>query len=90
MLCSRSRRHLVAVNKDCQFGFPAETVEEPADLDPPIAYYQLDDASEVVFPAMPVRNQKHLSLQNQVAFQLRTISGWMLELPQLTFCWSHQ
>ncbi|MEQ2271757.1 hypothetical protein XENORESO_008801, partial [Xenotaenia resolanae] len=49
----RSRRHLVAVNKDCQFGFPAETVEEPADLDPPIAYYQLDDASEVVFPAMP-------------------------------------
>ncbi|MED6246561.1 hypothetical protein ATANTOWER_019823, partial [Ataeniobius toweri] len=86
----RSRRHLVAVNKDSQFGFPAETVEEPADLDPPIAYYQLDDASEAVFPAMPVRNQKHLSLQNRVAFQLRTISGWMLELPLLIFCWSHQ
>ncbi|KAM4750215.1 LOW QUALITY PROTEIN: putative bifunctional UDP-N-acetylglucosamine transferase and deubiquitinase ALG13 [Anableps anableps] len=49
----RSRRHLLAVNKECQFGFPAEAVEEPADLDPPIAYYQLEDANETVFPPLP-------------------------------------
>ncbi|XP_040002500.1 putative bifunctional UDP-N-acetylglucosamine transferase and deubiquitinase ALG13 isoform X1 [Xiphias gladius] len=50
----RSRRQLVAaLNKECQFGFPAETVEEPADLDAAIAYYQLDDASDAVFPPLP-------------------------------------
>uniref|UniRef100_A0A665T1L3 ubiquitinyl hydrolase 1 n=1 Tax=Echeneis naucrates TaxID=173247 RepID=A0A665T1L3_ECHNA len=43
----RSRRQLVAaLSKECQFGFPAETVEEPSDLDAAIAYYQLDDASD--------------------------------------------
>ncbi|XP_058495765.1 putative bifunctional UDP-N-acetylglucosamine transferase and deubiquitinase ALG13 isoform X2 [Solea solea] len=50
----RSRRQLVAaLNKECQFGFPAETGEEPADLDAAIAYYQLDDASDGVFPPLP-------------------------------------
>ncbi|XP_056228646.1 putative bifunctional UDP-N-acetylglucosamine transferase and deubiquitinase ALG13 isoform X1 [Seriola aureovittata] len=51
----RSRRQLVAaLNKECQFGFLPETVEEPADLDAAIAYYQLDDASDTVFPPLPV------------------------------------
>ncbi|XP_015226921.1 PREDICTED: putative bifunctional UDP-N-acetylglucosamine transferase and deubiquitinase ALG13 [Cyprinodon variegatus] len=49
----RSRRHLVAVNKECQFGFPAEAVDESADMDPPVAYYQLEDSNEGVFPALP-------------------------------------
>ncbi|KAM9363222.1 LOW QUALITY PROTEIN: putative bifunctional UDP-N-acetylglucosamine transferase and deubiquitinase ALG13 [Symphorus nematophorus] len=49
----RSRRQLAALNKDCQFGFSAETVDEPADLDPTIAYYQLDDGGDGVFPPLP-------------------------------------
>ncbi|XP_062244220.1 putative bifunctional UDP-N-acetylglucosamine transferase and deubiquitinase ALG13 isoform X2 [Platichthys flesus] len=50
----RSRRQLVAaINKDCQFGYPAETGEEPGDLDSAITYYQLDDASDAVFPPLP-------------------------------------
>ncbi|KAM6939558.1 LOW QUALITY PROTEIN: putative bifunctional UDP-N-acetylglucosamine transferase and deubiquitinase ALG13 [Xenentodon cancila] len=50
----RSRRQLAAaLNKECQFGFPAEVVEEPADLDAAIAYYQLDDANEAIFPPLP-------------------------------------
>ncbi|XP_023148626.2 putative bifunctional UDP-N-acetylglucosamine transferase and deubiquitinase ALG13 isoform X2 [Amphiprion ocellaris] len=48
----RSRRQL-ALNKEVQFGFPAEAVEEPADLDAAIAYYQLDDANDSVFPPLP-------------------------------------
>ncbi|XP_029910048.1 putative bifunctional UDP-N-acetylglucosamine transferase and deubiquitinase ALG13 isoform X2 [Myripristis murdjan] len=51
----RSRRQLAAaLNKDCQFGFSAETgEEEPADLEGNITYYQLDDANEAVFPPLP-------------------------------------
>ncbi|XP_008299858.1 putative bifunctional UDP-N-acetylglucosamine transferase and deubiquitinase ALG13 [Stegastes partitus] len=48
----RSRRQL-ALNKEVQFGFPAEAVEEPADLDTAITYYQLDDANDGVFPPLP-------------------------------------
>lgn len=58
---SRSRRQLAALNKDCQFGFSAEAVEEPTDLDPTIAYYQLDDGSDAVFPPLPVRKPTHTS-----------------------------
>uniref|UniRef100_A0A3B4GGY9 ubiquitinyl hydrolase 1 n=1 Tax=Pundamilia nyererei TaxID=303518 RepID=A0A3B4GGY9_9CICH len=48
----RSRRQLAAaLNKECQFGFP-EAVEEPADLDAAISYYQLD--GDGVFPPLPV------------------------------------
>uniref|UniRef100_A0A4W6DM30 ubiquitinyl hydrolase 1 n=1 Tax=Lates calcarifer TaxID=8187 RepID=A0A4W6DM30_LATCA len=43
----RSRRQLVAaLNKECQFGFTADSVEESADLDAAIAYYQLDDTGD--------------------------------------------
>ncbi|XP_008314559.1 putative bifunctional UDP-N-acetylglucosamine transferase and deubiquitinase ALG13 isoform X2 [Cynoglossus semilaevis] len=50
----RSRRQLMApLNKDCQFGFPPETGEDPPDLDTAIAYYQLDDTSNGVFPPLP-------------------------------------
>ncbi|XP_026010618.1 putative bifunctional UDP-N-acetylglucosamine transferase and deubiquitinase ALG13 [Astatotilapia calliptera] len=50
----RTRRQLAAaLNKECQFGFP-EAVEEPADLDAAISYYQLDGASDGVFPPLPV------------------------------------
>ncbi|XP_028272210.1 putative bifunctional UDP-N-acetylglucosamine transferase and deubiquitinase ALG13 [Parambassis ranga] len=50
----RSRRQLAAtLNKECQFGFSAEAVEEPADLDAAIAYYQLDEAGDTVFSPMP-------------------------------------
>ncbi|XP_014910249.1 putative bifunctional UDP-N-acetylglucosamine transferase and deubiquitinase ALG13 isoform X1 [Poecilia latipinna] len=48
----RSRRHLLAVSKECQFGFPAEAVEEAADLDPPMTFYQLEDAGDAVFPPL--------------------------------------
>ncbi|XP_029903912.1 putative bifunctional UDP-N-acetylglucosamine transferase and deubiquitinase ALG13 isoform X40 [Myripristis murdjan] len=54
--CSRcSQRQLAAaLNKDCQFGFSAETgEEEPADLEGNITYDQLDDANEAVFPPLP-------------------------------------
>lgn len=53
-LCSRSRRQLG--NKESQFGFSAESVDEPPDLDAAIAYYQLDEANEV-FPPLSVRDQ---------------------------------
>uniref|UniRef100_A0A3P9MQY3 UDP-N-acetylglucosamine transferase subunit ALG13 n=1 Tax=Oryzias latipes TaxID=8090 RepID=A0A3P9MQY3_ORYLA len=47
----RSRRQLAAVlNKDGQFGFSAEGVEEHADLETAMAYYQLDDAEAVLPP----------------------------------------
>ncbi|KAM9314747.1 LOW QUALITY PROTEIN: putative bifunctional UDP-N-acetylglucosamine transferase and deubiquitinase ALG13 [Pholidichthys leucotaenia] len=46
------RRHLAAaLNKECQFGF-SEAVEDSADLDSTIAYYQLDDANNAVFPPL--------------------------------------
>ncbi|XP_035492542.2 putative bifunctional UDP-N-acetylglucosamine transferase and deubiquitinase ALG13 isoform X2 [Scophthalmus maximus] len=55
----RSRRQLVAaLNKDCQFGFPGDAAEEPADLDAAIAYYQLDDASDAIFPPLSVRKTR--------------------------------
>lgn len=57
-LFRRSRRQLAALNKDGQFGFSAEAEEEPADLDPTIAYYQLDDSADTVFPPLPVREPK--------------------------------
>ncbi|XP_049900916.1 putative bifunctional UDP-N-acetylglucosamine transferase and deubiquitinase ALG13 [Epinephelus moara] len=50
----RSRRQLAAaLNKECQFGFSADTVEEPTDLDTAITYYQLDDTGDAVFPPLP-------------------------------------
>ncbi|XP_059186121.1 LOW QUALITY PROTEIN: putative bifunctional UDP-N-acetylglucosamine transferase and deubiquitinase ALG13 [Centropristis striata] len=48
----RSRRQLAAaLNKECQFGF-SEASEEPSDLEP-LAFYQLDDAADTVFPPLP-------------------------------------
>ncbi|KAL6111255.1 alg13 [Pungitius sinensis] len=48
----RSRRQLAAaLNKDGQFGFPAEVEEETSDLDSNITFYQLDDA-DAVFPPL--------------------------------------
>lgn len=52
---SRSRRHLAAaLNKEGQFSF-SEPVDESADLDAAITYYQLDDGNDAVFPPLPVR-----------------------------------
>ncbi|CAJ1052756.1 putative bifunctional UDP-N-acetylglucosamine transferase and deubiquitinase ALG13 isoform X1 [Xyrichtys novacula] len=48
----RSRRQFAALNKDCQFGFHTEGTQEPSDLDPAMAYYQLDDEGEAVFPPL--------------------------------------
>ncbi|XP_037546074.1 putative bifunctional UDP-N-acetylglucosamine transferase and deubiquitinase ALG13 [Nematolebias whitei] len=49
----RSRRQLgSSLNKECQFGFPADAVDEPADLDAAIAYYQLDDANDAIYPPL--------------------------------------
>uniref|UniRef100_A0A672ZXU3 ubiquitinyl hydrolase 1 n=1 Tax=Sphaeramia orbicularis TaxID=375764 RepID=A0A672ZXU3_9TELE len=42
----RSRRHLAALNKDCAFGFPGDAVDESADLESAMAFYQLDDGGE--------------------------------------------
>ncbi|KAM9314753.1 UDP-N-acetylglucosamine transferase subunit ALG13-like [Pholidichthys leucotaenia] len=49
----RSRRHhlAAALNKECQFDF-SEAVEDSADLDSTIAYYQLDDANNAVVPPL--------------------------------------
>lgn len=51
LVSRRSRRQLAALNKECQFSF---SVEEPADLDPALAYYQLDQVADPVF-SLPVR-----------------------------------
>ncbi|KAM7393480.1 hypothetical protein PAMP_020346 [Pampus punctatissimus] len=57
---SHSRHQLAAtLNKECQFGFPAETVDEPAVLDAALAYHQLDDTNGTVFPPLPVRIKKN-------------------------------
>ncbi|XP_068455616.1 putative bifunctional UDP-N-acetylglucosamine transferase and deubiquitinase ALG13 isoform X2 [Clinocottus analis] len=48
----RSRRQLAAaLNKDGQYGFPAEA-EEPSDLDATITFYQLDEG-DAGFPPLP-------------------------------------
>lgn len=54
LVCRRSRRQLAALNKECQFSF---SVEEPGDLDldPALAYYQLDQGADAVFPSLSVR-----------------------------------
>lgn len=54
---SRSRRQLAALDKECQYGFSAEAVEEAPDLEPALTYYQLDDGADGVFPPLPVRTQ---------------------------------
>lgn len=54
---SRSRRQLAALDKECQYGFSAEAVEEAPDLEPTLTYYQLDDGADAVFPPLPVRTQ---------------------------------
>lgn len=38
-------------------------MEEAADLDPPMTFYQLEDAGDAVFPPLQVSNQN----QNRVA-----------------------
>uniref|UniRef100_A0A8C9XF70 ubiquitinyl hydrolase 1 n=1 Tax=Sander lucioperca TaxID=283035 RepID=A0A8C9XF70_SANLU len=69
----RSRRQLAAaLNKECQFGFSAETVDESSDLDGNITYYQLDNGSEAVFPPLPVR--KHITSLPQPSEQTRYLS----------------
>uniref|UniRef100_A0A3B5APQ8 ubiquitinyl hydrolase 1 n=1 Tax=Stegastes partitus TaxID=144197 RepID=A0A3B5APQ8_9TELE len=78
----RSRRQL-ALNKEVQFGFPAEAVEEPADLDTAITYYQLDDANDGVFPPLPVRNEDGMSARQrgwEAAGSRKTGSLWLLVL----------
>ncbi|XP_047431762.1 putative bifunctional UDP-N-acetylglucosamine transferase and deubiquitinase ALG13 isoform X2 [Mugil cephalus] len=50
----RSRRQLAAaINKECQFGFAAEAVEESPDLEAAMAYYQLEDAGDAIYPPLP-------------------------------------
>ncbi|CAN9510008.1 unnamed protein product [Ophioblennius macclurei] len=50
----RSRRQLaVALNKDCHFGFAGESVDEPAELDAAITFYQLDEPTDSSFPHLP-------------------------------------
>ncbi|CAF93332.1 unnamed protein product [Tetraodon nigroviridis] len=53
----RSRRHLAALNKECPLSFSGE---EPPDLDPGLAYYQLDQGADAVFSSLPVRNRRQL------------------------------
>ncbi|KAM7405524.1 hypothetical protein PAMP_012783 [Pampus punctatissimus] len=51
---SHSRRQpAAALNRECQFGFPAEMMDEPAVLDAAIPYHQLDDTNGTVFPPLP-------------------------------------
>ena len=63
-MCRRSRRQLAALNKECQFGFSAEATEEPADLDPTMAYYQLDDGGDAVFTPLSVRKRTVAKLRS--------------------------
>lgn len=59
----RSRRQLAALNKECEFSF---SVEEPGELDPAMAYYQLDEGADAVFSSLPVRTGSELQHLNHV------------------------
>ncbi|XP_076028221.1 putative bifunctional UDP-N-acetylglucosamine transferase and deubiquitinase ALG13 [Genypterus blacodes] len=49
----RTRRLAAALNKECQFGFAADTGEEPTELEGAITYYQLDNGNDTVYPPLP-------------------------------------
>ncbi|XP_056136570.1 putative bifunctional UDP-N-acetylglucosamine transferase and deubiquitinase ALG13 [Lampris incognitus] len=51
----RSRRQFTAaINKPCQFGYSTEAGEEsPQDLDGGVAYYQLEEAGDAIYPPLP-------------------------------------
>lgn len=57
LVSRRSRRQLAALNKECQFSF---SVEDSGDLDPALAYYQLDEGADAVFSSLPVGVVSHV------------------------------
>ncbi|XP_054851781.1 putative bifunctional UDP-N-acetylglucosamine transferase and deubiquitinase ALG13 [Eublepharis macularius] len=50
---SRSRRQMQCVNKECQYGFAAETGEEPQGLEETITFYEIEEGDDTTFPAPP-------------------------------------
>ncbi|KAM7405547.1 hypothetical protein PAMP_012806 [Pampus punctatissimus] len=72
------RQPAAALNRECQFGFPAEMMDEPADLDAAIPYHQLDDTNGTVFPPLPTVSPEFEIFQcNQIPIQ--TI--WLFKSP---------
>ncbi|XP_036381565.1 putative bifunctional UDP-N-acetylglucosamine transferase and deubiquitinase ALG13 [Megalops cyprinoides] len=54
--CYRSRRsrRQMHSNKECQFSFGPEAVEEPQDLEGNITFYEIGEGDETAFPPLPV------------------------------------
>ncbi|KAG5844088.1 hypothetical protein ANANG_G00157770 [Anguilla anguilla] len=51
--CSRSRRQMHSVNKECQFSFVPEAGEESQDLEGNITFYEIEEGDETAFPPLP-------------------------------------
>ncbi|KAJ8405808.1 hypothetical protein AAFF_G00312450 [Aldrovandia affinis] len=51
--CSRSRRQMHSVNKECQFSFVPEAGEEAQDLEGNITFYEIEEGDETAFPPLP-------------------------------------
>ncbi|XP_021474550.1 putative bifunctional UDP-N-acetylglucosamine transferase and deubiquitinase ALG13 isoform X4 [Oncorhynchus mykiss] len=51
--CSRSRRQMHAVNKECQFSYVPEADEEAQDMEGTITFYEIEEGDETPFPPLP-------------------------------------
>ncbi|XP_061103515.1 putative bifunctional UDP-N-acetylglucosamine transferase and deubiquitinase ALG13 isoform X1 [Conger conger] len=51
--CSRSRRQMHSVNKECQFSFVPEAGEDAQDLEGNITFYEIEEGDEAAFPPLP-------------------------------------
>uniref|UniRef100_A0A4W5NMR2 UDP-N-acetylglucosamine transferase subunit ALG13 n=1 Tax=Hucho hucho TaxID=62062 RepID=A0A4W5NMR2_9TELE len=51
--CSRSRRQMHAVNKECQFSYVPEAGEEAQDMEGTITFYEIEEGDETTFPPLP-------------------------------------
>ncbi|KAK6305672.1 hypothetical protein J4Q44_G00244520 [Coregonus suidteri] len=50
--CSRSRRQMHAINKDCQFSYVAEAGQEAQDMEGTITFYEIEGGDETAFPPL--------------------------------------
>lgn len=56
--CSRSRRQIPAINKECQFSYVPEAGQEAQEMaqemEGTITFYEIEEGDETPFPPLPV------------------------------------
>ncbi|KAM9437181.1 UDP-N-acetylglucosamine transferase subunit ALG13-like isoform 2-T2 [Salvelinus alpinus] len=50
--CSRSRRQIPAINKECQFSYVPEAGQEAQDMEGTITFYEIEGGDETAFPPL--------------------------------------